>query len=46
MAAMDWMQALPPVEPVAWTGIGLVGLFALWRTQVVPRLDAWRATRA
>ena len=34
---------LPPAEPLALAGMGLVGLFGLWKLHVVPRLQRRRS---
>lgn len=36
------MTGLPPAEPLAWTGISLIGLFAVWQLHVRPRLKGLR----
>ena len=40
------MPALPPVEALSFAGMGFVGLFAVWKLQVSPRLARRRATAA
>ena len=40
------MIGLPPVDTLAFGGIGVVGAFGVWKTQLAPRLARRRASRA
>jgi len=36
-------MTLPPVDLLSFSGMGFVGVFALWKLQVAPRLDKRRS---
>lgn len=38
-------MSLPPVDPLAYGGMGVVALFALWKLQVAPRVERLRERR-
>lgn len=40
------MIGLPPVNALAFGGIGFVGAFGVWKTQLAPRIARLRAARS
>jgi hypothetical protein len=40
------MPGLPPADLLAYAGMGFVGVFGAWKTQLAPLLARWRGARA